>query len=56
MNAYEKAYRQLAAHGFCHFSTRELDQYLRKARRRVFLAVGVLAAAVLAYVYVIRPM
>ena len=54
MNAHEKAYRQLIGRGFCHFSTNELDQYVRRARWRVRLAVALVVAAVLAYVFVMR--
>jgi len=55
MNMHEKAYRQLIAFGFCHFSKDELDEYIRKARFRAYFAVAFLAVAVLAYVFVIRP-
>jgi hypothetical protein len=56
MNIYEKAYHQLVAHGFCHFSEKELDRYIRKARFRARFAVAFLAAVVLAYFFLIRPL
>ncbi len=55
MNMHEKAYRRLISYGFCHFSGDELDEYIRKARFRALFAVAFLAATVLAYVFVIRP-
>jgi hypothetical protein len=55
MNAQEKAYRRLVGRGFCHFSSNEMDQYVRRARWRVRLAVAFVAAAVLTYILVIRP-
>ena len=56
MNTYERAYRRLTGRGFRHFSTSELDKYVRRARWRARLAGALLVAAVFAYVYVIRLM
>ena len=55
MNRYEKAYRQLIARGFCHFSEKELDKYIRNARFRARFVVAFLAAVVLVYFFLIRP-
>ncbi len=55
MNAQEKAYRQLIGSGFCHFSINEMDEYVHRARWRVRLAAAFVVAAVLTYIFVIRP-
>ncbi len=55
MNAHEKAYRQLVGRGFCHLSSDEMDQYVRKARWRVGLAAAFVAAVFLTYVFMVRP-
>ena len=56
MDAHEKAYRQLISRGFCHLSISELDEYVRGARWRARVASALLVAAVLTYVFAIRPM
>ncbi len=56
MNAYERAYPRLVGRGFCHFSSNEMDQYVRRARWRVLLAVAFVAVALLTYLFVaVRP-
>ena len=49
MYKHEKAYRQLIGRGFCHLSSNELDEYVRRARFRIGLVAAFLGAAALTY-------
>jgi hypothetical protein len=54
MPKHEKACQQVGR-SFCHLSSSELDEYVRKARFRARVAVALLIASGVTYVLLIRP-